>query len=256
VFSGNEQVNEGLKKFTLKLVSDAAEKVGWDFKSGEGFLTGQLRAALITSAGLVGHKGIVDEALRRFDLYISGDDKSAVHPSLRRAIFSIAVKERGESAFKAVQNEYLTTKSVDGKEICLQSLARAPTSELAQQLLAFIFSDKVAMQDKHSGTIGLANNAKVRIEVWKYIQTNWDSAVHPTLSGNAVVLERFLRNGLNKFADAKIADEIASFFKDKDNRGYDRGLQVIDDTIRSHDKYRLRDEQVVQEWLSAHGYLS
>jgi len=255
VFSGVQDVSDALKKYALKLVSPAADKVGWEFHDGEGFLTGQLRAALLTSAGLLGHKTIVPEALRRFDLYMSGEDKAAINPSLRRSVFSIAIKERGESAFKAIQNEYLTTTSIDGKEICLQSLGRVQTPELAQEFLSFIFSDKVAMQDKHSGTIALANNAKVRVEVWKFVREHWDSHVHPTLSGNMVVLERFLRFGLNKFADDKIADEIAAFFKDKDTRGYDKGLDVIDDTIRSHAKYRGRDEKVVREWLQANGYL-
>ena len=256
VFSGSEDISTALTKYHLKLVTPAVEKVGWDFKEGEGFLLGQLRASLILSAGLVGHKAIVDESLRRFDSYISGEDKNAIHPSLRRAIFATAIKQRGESALKAIQNEYLSTTSIDGKEICLQSLGRVQTPELAQAVMSFIFSDKVAMQDKHSGTISLANNSKVRPEVWKFIRDNWDSKVHPTLSGNAVVLERFLRFGLNKFADEKIADEIAAFFKDKDTRGYDKGLEVIDDTIRSYAGYKKRDERVVREWLGANGYLS
>jgi aminopeptidase N len=242
-----------MKKFHLKLISPAAEKVGWDFKDGEGFLVGQMRAALLLSAGLAGHQSTIDEALRRFDAYTSGD-KGAINPSLRTAIFSIAVKERGESAFKTVQNEYLTTTSVDGKEICLQSMGRVQTAELAQQFMSFIFSDKVALQDKHSGTIVLAANSKVNIEVWKFIRNNWDSTIHPTLGGNLVVLERFLRFGLNKFSDSALADEITEFFKDKDQRGYDRGIVVADDTIRSRDKYRRRDEAVVREWLQAHGY--
>jgi aminopeptidase N len=254
VFSGVEDISTALKKYALKLVTPAAEHAGWDFKDGEGFLVGQMRAQLITSAGLLGHKGIVEEALRRFDLYISGEDRSAINPSLRNGVFSIAIKERSEPAFKAIQNEYITTTSIDGKEICLQALGRVQTPELAQEFLSFIFSDKVAMQDKHSGTIALANNAKVRPEVWKFIREHWDSDVHPTLSGNMVVLERFLRFGLNKFADDKIADEIAAFFKDKDTRGYNKGLDVIDDTIRSHAKYRGRDETVVREWLVANGY--
>ncbi|KAF2266114.1 hypothetical protein CC78DRAFT_531973 [Lojkania enalia] len=255
VFSSAGDISEGLKKYHLKLVTPAVEKVGWDFKQGEGFLIGQLRAALILSGGLNGHQATVEEAQRRFDLYISGKDKTAIHPSLRKAVFSIAVKYGGESAFDAVQNEFLTTSSIDGKEIALQSLGRVQTPELAQKFLSFIFSDKVAMQDKHSGTIALSNNSKVRLEVWKFVQDHWEDKVYPTLSGNLVVLERFLRFGLNKFAEVQTADEIAAFFKDKDVRGYDKGLAVIDDTIRSHAKYRTRDEGVVREWLGAHGYV-
>ena len=240
----------------MKLITPSVEKIGWEFVDGEGFLTGQLRAALILSAGLLGHPATVKEARRRFDLYVSGEDKSAVHPSLRKAIFSISVKEGGEPAYNAVKNEYLNTTSIDGKEICLQSLGRVQDPRLAQNFLSFIFSPKVAMQDKHSGTVALSANSKVRIEVWKYVRDNWDTKIHPTLSGNMVVLERFLRFGLNKFAEPEIADEIADFFKSKDVRGYDRGLAVIDDTIRSHAKYKARDIEVVREWLGANGYLS
>jgi len=254
VLSNSEDVSEGLRKYHLKLITPAVEEVGWEFKSGESFLTGQLRASLLLSAGVVGHQATVDESLKRFDAYVAGD-KSAIHPSLRRAIFATAMRQRGESAFRTIQQEYLSTTSIDGKEICLQSMGRVQDPALAKEYLNFIFSDKVAMQDKHSGTIALANNSKVRAEVWNFIRDNWDSKVHPTLSGNLVVLERFLRFGLNKFADEKVADDIKAFFKGKDTRGYDKGLEVIDDTIRSYAKYAKRDEAVVREWLAANGYL-
>jgi len=256
VFSGSPDISDALRQYHLKLITPAVERIGWEFKDGESFLTGQLRASLILSAGVSGHKATVDEALKRFDSYISGSDKAAIHPSLRRAIFATAIKHRGEAAFESIKEEYLTTTSIDGREICLASFGRAQTPELAQKVMAFVFSDKVAMQDKHSATIALANNSKVRPEVWHYIRDNWDATVHPTLSGNLVVLERFLRFGLNKFADDKIADEIAAFFKNKDTRGYDKGLEVIDDTIRSYAKYGKRDAEVVRDWLKANGYLS
>ncbi|KAL5114216.1 hypothetical protein ACEQ8H_007918 [Pleosporales sp. CAS-2024a] len=255
VLSGSPDVSEGLRKYHLKLISPAVEKIGLEFKDGESFLTGQLRASLALSAGVVGHQATIDALLKKFDAFTSGD-KSAIHPSLRRAVFATAIRQRGEPAFRAVQQEYLSTTSIDGKEICLVSLGRVQSPELATEYLNYIFSDKVAMQDKHSGTIALANNSKVRIEVWKFIRDNWDTKVYPTLSGNMVVLERFLRFGLNKFADDKVADEIAAFFKDKDTRGYDKGLEVIDDTIRSYAKYAKRDEEVVREWLTANGYIS
>ncbi|KAF2182780.1 hypothetical protein K469DRAFT_711475 [Zopfia rhizophila CBS 207.26] len=255
VFSDVEDISNGLKKFALTLVTPAVEKIGWEFKKGEAFLIGQLRAALILSAGLVGHKGTVEEAKRRFDLYTSGKDRSAINPSLRKAVFAISVNNGGEAAYSAVKNEYLSTTSIDGKEICLQSLGRVQTPELAQQFLRFIFSADVAMQDKHSGTIALASNAKARLELWNFIRDNWESIIHPTLSGNLVVLERFLRFGLNKFASMDVADEIEKFFKDKDVRGFDKGLAVVDDTIRSHALYKKRDEKVVREWLVAGGYI-
>lgn len=55
IFAENNAVADGLKKFTLKLVSQATESIGWDFKPEEDYLTGQLRALLISTAGSAGH---------------------------------------------------------------------------------------------------------------------------------------------------------------------------------------------------------
>lgn len=254
IFADNETIAKGLQKFQLRLLTPAAEKIGWDFGPNEDFLRIQLRALLLSSAGGVGHKEIVTEAQRRFQLYVSGDDPKAVHPNLRSAIFRVVVSKGGRAEYEAVKNEFLQTTSVDGKEICLVSLGRVQMPELAQDFIEFVFSDKVPLQDKHSGTASLAANPKARLHLWRYIKDHWDS-VHGTLAGNFVVLDRLLKMSLKQFASHEIEREIASFFKDKDNRGYDRSLGVIADTIRSNANYKERDEQLVQEWLNAHGYL-
>lgn len=58
IFSTNELVSAGLKKFTLSLVEGATEKIGWEFAPDEDYLTGQLRALLISTAGAAGHQGL------------------------------------------------------------------------------------------------------------------------------------------------------------------------------------------------------
>lgn len=244
-----------MKKFALKLLTPATDKIGWEFAANEDLLTGQLRALLIANAGLAGHKGVVTEAQRQFAAFTSGGNTSAIHASLRSPVFRISVTEGGKEAYEAVKTFYGTTVSIDGKEIALQSLGRVQTPELAKEYLDFIFSPKVAVQDRHSGAISLAANAKVRGVVWEYIKANWDGKVYPELSGNMVVLERFLRMSLNKFASFEVKKDIDAFFADKDNRGYDRGLGVVADTITGAAKYKERDVGLVKEWLGAHGYL-
>jgi aminopeptidase N len=254
IFSGDEEVSAGLRKHTLKLISAATDKIGWEFQPNDDYLTGQLRALLISNAGLVGHEAIIAEAQRRFKAFMGGD-KKAIHPSLRNAVFKISVKNGGEEAYKAVQDEYLSTVSIDGKEITLQSMGLVQTHDLAKDYLSFAFSGKVAIQDLHSVGASLANNSKTRHAVWEYIKANWDM-IREKLGGNMVVLERFLRMSLQKFASHEVEKDIQQFFEGKDNEGYDRGLAVAGDTIRSNAQYRERDLEVVREWLGANGYLS
>ena len=253
IFAADDAIEAGLKNFTLKLVTPTVEKLGWDFASNEDFLTGQLRALIISAAAWSGHQATVTEAQRRFQLYSSGEDKSAIHQNLRLPIFRIVVAEGGKEPYEAIKREYLSTTAVDGKEICLQSLGRAQTPELAKDFVQFLFSDQVAIQDKHSGAMSLATNPKARLFLWEFIKSNWD-AVYGKLSGNMVVLDRFLKLSLTKFADHETERDIAKFFEGKDNQGYDRGLGVISDTIKGNANYKDRDGELIKEWLKAHGY--
>lgn len=69
-----------------------------------------------------------------------------------------------------------------------------------------------------------------------------------------VVFDRFLKVSLSNFADDKVNDEIRNFFKDKDNRGYDRTLAIVEDLIRSRAAMKSRDRDVILEWLKTNGY--
>lgn len=255
IFADVDDVSKGLTAFALKLVTPATDKIGLEFPEGEDLLTGQLRALLVGQAGLSGHKGVIEVAQARFAAFTSGKNTSAIHPSLRSPFFRIAVNEGGKEAYEAVKHFYTTTTSIDGKEIALQSLGRVQSQELANSYLDFLFSDAVAVQDIHTGASSLAQNAKTRLAVWEYIKTNWDSKVYPDLSDNMVVLERFLRMSLSKFSSHEVKKDIDSFFASKDNKGYDRGLGVVSNTVEGAAQYKERDTAVVREWLSVHGYI-
>lgn len=201
---------------------------------------------------LIGRARTIQEAKRRFQAYISGDRK-AIHPSLRLAVFQINVTEGGKAEYDAVKHEYLNDSSVDGKEICLQSLGRVRTPDLIKNFLEFQFSDQVATQDVHSGSIALAANAKARDALWHWIKENWE-IVHEKLSGTRVVFNRYLKKCLQNFASHEIEQDIKDFFREKDNTGYDRGLVEVSDTIRGNANYKERDEQLLLDWLRAYGY--
>lgn len=246
------EIKDRLKKFTLALVSPTVERVGWEFGPDEDFLTGRLRALILGVAGTVGHEGVVEEAVRRFKAYNAGD-KAAIHSSLRLPIFRIGVAEGGQEAFDAVTNEYLSTTTIDGREICLASLGRAREPEVVSQVLDFMLSDKVKVQDKHTPAIALSNNSDARYALWSFIRENWET-ISKQMSGNLVVLDRFVKNSLNKFASHQTLDEMEKFFADKDTAGYDKGLAAIKDTVSGNAAYVERDGENVLAWLKEHGY--
>ncbi len=70
-----------------------------------------------------------------------------------------------------------------------------------------------------------------------------------------VVLDRLVRVSLSKFASREVGHDIANFFESKDNRGYDRSLAVVADTVSGNASYKERDEASILEWLEARGYV-
>ncbi|KAI4211946.1 MAG: hypothetical protein LQ351_005286 [Letrouitia transgressa] len=253
IFAENDAVAEGLKQFTLKLVSGAVEKVRWGFSPNEDFLTGRLRTLLINTAGSAGHKATIEEAKRQFQRYVEGD-KDAIHPSLRLPVFRINITDGGKSAYDAVKQEYLNTTSIDGKEICLQALGSVQSAELVNDFMDFQFSEEVAVQDIHSGSIALAANPKARMALWAYIKDHWEG-VHKKLSTNSVIINRYFKSTLQQFASHQVEQDIANFFENKDTKGFDRGLVQVSDTVRGNANYKERDEQLILEWLKAHDYV-
>ena len=152
-----------------------------------------------------------------------------------------------------MMEEYQKTDSVDGKEICIVSLGRSSNPDLIKDYLQFVLSEKVASQDVHTGAASLAANAKARTLMWDFLKANW-SLVEQRLGSNKVLLQRFVKLSLAKFADHDVEQDIERFFEDKDKGGIDRSLLIVSDSIRTNANYKARDEKLVLEWLKAHGY--
>jgi ERAP1-like C-terminal domain len=147
----------------------------------------------------------------------------------------------------------VSTTTIDGKDIALTAMGQIQdNTTLLADLLPFMFTT-VPIGDVHTGAMSLAANRITRAGLWEYIKNNWEM-VREKLGGNMVVLDRFLKLSLQKFSDLEVEKDIAAFFKGKNNRGYDRTLAVVSDTIKGRAGYKSRDKGILLEWLTAHGY--
>ena len=194
----------------------------------------------------------IDQAKRQFASYTSGN-KDAIRPSLRSVVFRINVKYGSKGDYDAIRHEFSQTTSIDGKEVCLRSLGTAPTAELAKDLLHFMFSDEVAVQDLHFGAVSLAVNTIGRKALWNFIVEDWDK-VWAKMSSRPIVMARFVKNTLSEFSTSGMEETMDQFFKDKDQSGWDRAVTQAMDAVRTKAKYRERDEQLLLEWVKVHGY--
>ena len=253
VFSTNKTIAAGLKAYALSLVSKAANQIGWEFPSGEDYLTGQLRKLLLEMAASAGHEEIIAEGKKRFAQWQLGN-KTAIHQNLRSVIFNMNVSQGGKAEYDTVKDEYCNTTSVDGKEICLRALGRTRDHDLTTDLLNFVTSDSVPPQDMHSVAMAIAHNNYTRMVYWDYTKANW-ARIHGRFSVSNMVMDRWIKMGLAQYSDFSVEEDIMAFFKDKDTKAFERSLVVVSDMIRGNAKYKERDEKLVLEWLKTHRYV-
>ena len=164
------------------------------------------------------------------------------------------MRKGGKDAYETVKRLFIETTASDVRERLLTALCKIQTPDLVHDLLDFsLLSGKVPAQDVHYAIAALLANATARPAQWDYIKRNWD-AILAKLGGNFVVLDRFVQHAIGRFSSFDAERDIADFFRDKDTKGYDRGIEQKLDAIRGNAKYKERDADLVLEWLKANGY--
>lgn len=257
-FEQSSEVKSGLSAYTRSLVSPMVKRLGWEFKDSDDYLTVQLRALLISAAGNAGDKEVVAEAKSQFAKFAAGE-KAAIHPNLRRAVFSIVISqedlsdEEAQAVYDSILKEVLAPSSVDGKEIAVFALGKAKKEKLIKDNLDLLLSGKVAVQDLHTLAASLASNPSARWAFWQFIKENW-AAIYSLMSGNMVILDRFVKLSIVNFSSKKAYEDIESFFADKDTHGFERSVGQGLDVIKSYAAWVERDGESVAAWLKEHGY--
>lgn len=92
---GDKSTREALEAFRRSLVGPKARGIGWTFSEKDSHVEQQFKAMLFGAAGSAGDVEIVTAAKEMFTKYMAGD-KEALHPNIRRSVFSITLKYGGE----------------------------------------------------------------------------------------------------------------------------------------------------------------
>lgn len=262
IFGDDDLIKSGLEKFTLRLIDNALKKVGWDIPAGEDFNTSLLRKRLLLAAGINGHPGVTDEALKRYTAHAASPKDNPLHADLRTPIYRAALKSDPASTTAFLKDQWYTTDAVDGKEVCLTTLGNCTDETIiSSTLIPFLFNlsppanakDSVPAGDAHYLASTLASNRVARPILWKFVRENWVQ-VEKKLGGNPILLDRFVSVSLSKFTTFKDVEDIDEFFKDKDCTAFSRTLETAKDAVRVRAAYKERDAAVLKEWLVANGY--
>ena len=208
-------------------------------------------------------RSVTLEALKKFNAWAENRDSGVIHPTLRLAVYHVAIKNNPSKAVEVLKDEWYNTKAIDGRTICLSALGGVKDEAIIKDtILPFLFnasppapaSDSVPSADMHVLSASLAGNPVARPLQWQYVQDKWD-AVAAKL-GNPIVVDRFVQVSLPGFNNTEAVGEIEAFFEGKDTKSFDRTLETVKDKIRGRAAYRERDIEGLREWLTSTGYMS
>lgn len=249
----DESVKDALKAFQLNLCSTKAHELGWEFSENEDHILSQFKSLMFGSAGLAGDKKIQAAAKEMFGKFLAGDF-AAVHPNLRASVFAMVLRDGGVKEWDALLARYHSAPTADEKNTCLRSLGRARSPELIEKTLKLALSGEVKTQDIYMPIGGLGTTSTGIEQRFEWMRKNWDELVEK-LPPSMTMLSSVVSICVAGFTSEKQVRQVEDFFKDKDQKGFDRSLQQSIDSIRAKANWLERDGDDVLGWLKESGYL-
>lgn len=262
IFGEDKQILGALQKFTLQLIEKGLKQVGWEPVAGEDINTTLLRKRLLLTAIVNGDEEANAKALSIFEAYKANPSTSPIHADLRTCVYRAAIRANPAEAVSFLKQEWFSTKSIDGKDICLSAMGHASDATVIRDvLLPFLFSisppaaatDSIPPADMHWLAMAMSNNRAARSYLWTHMRDHWEE-VEAKLGGNPIVLDRLVNVSLPKFSDYETLKDIETFFEKGSTKGFDRTLETVKDSIRGRAAYKERDAKELKAWLCEKGW--
>ncbi|CAA3003859.1 aminopeptidase M1 [Olea europaea subsp. europaea] len=201
---------DNVKLFFINLFRYPAETLGWDPKQGEGHLDAMLRGEVLTALASFGHETTLNEANRRFHIFLDDRNTPVLPPDLRRTVYVAImqnVSKSNRSGYDSVLRVYRETDLSQEKTRILGSIASCRDPEIIHEFLNFLLSSEVRSQDV---VFGLSVSRDGRETAWTWLKENWDH-INKTY-GSGFLIVRFISAIVSQFSSYEKAEEVEQYF--------------------------------------------
>lgn len=208
----SDAAGDAVMQFVSRLFAHVVEYVGWDVKTSDDPNTPLLRTLVLRLACVAGDKAAVDEALRRFDAYVTSG--AALTPDLKTVVYNTAASHGGAERWNALYKLFKAEESSEELRRLLAALGRAADAALLQQALDMVFRDEVRGQDAVFVFTAIASNmgeAGKRL-AWKTLSERWDEC-HVRYGGDNFLWSGIVGAATGYFSTRADAEMVAAFFE-------------------------------------------
>ncbi|TYZ58892.1 hypothetical protein PybrP1_008181 [[Pythium] brassicae (nom. inval.)] len=234
-----------LQQYIRTLFSRVMARLTWEKRAdSRDSNEGQFRKTVISRLGFAGDHDVVQEAKRRFQLYMSGE-KAALSADIRGVVFNIQAAHGDASHAKQLQALYETSDFAEEREDALVAIGRVPGAATKQLVLEWAL-DKVRVQDISGVFVSTGSDKVGRELAWTFVQKHWDVLAKKYSS---MTLGGIVAATISRFSSEARAVEVEAFLATKDTAGYTRRIDGALERIRLKSLELHRDRESVAQWL-------
>lgn len=238
---------QAYQQWVARLLTPAADAVGWTPQPNETGHQKELRAVLLVALGYTAHdpkaiataQRIAQEALQNAD---------SVDRELAMAALQVAAANDDGKLYDQVMGHLQNAKTPGLYDLYLRTLARFTRPELVKKTLQYALSPAVRSQDAPSVIARVLQNPAAEKQAWSFVQSHWTE-----ISNEGGAFSRgIIVSAAGNACDSNMHDELQDFFSTHKAPAAERTLKQSLELINYCVDLKARQGGQLTSWLQQH----
>jgi tricorn protease interacting factor F2/3 len=235
IFKNDGKLGSKIKDISMRYYNKILKDLGWKKGDNESNTDTIMRTSAILNLGILGDKIVIAKIKVMFDNYIN--QKVPIDTDIRTVAYKISARVGSESTLDRFINLYKNEQIPEEKIRFMHAIGSVIEPKQVDKAFAFVLSGNVRMQYLDYIPTFLSSEDYGEKILLGWVKTNWKRFMGMFEAGGPGGLDDFV-DLLSIYDDQKRRDEIAAFFKKKENyrndikRSIVKTLEYIDINIR------------------------
>ncbi len=243
-----EPGREAFQAYARALLAPPLRRLGWDSRAGEAYETTQLRARIIGALGQYNDPGVVQEARKRFELFL--DKPESLAPDLREPVLYTVGRYATAGTYEQLHTLAVAAQRLEDKQLYYRALQRALAPELAQQTLALSLTDEMPTVEATTNPASVAKAGEHAAVAWDFVQRNFKALIDKVdVYGRNYYVARIME----AFSDTAHADELEAFVKANLPPSAVPIAARTAEAMRQRARLKKRELPVIDHWIERNG---
>jgi aminopeptidase N len=237
---------ESYHRYICSLFGPKLQALGWEEKAAEDSEAHQMRAMLIETLGFFGDRDVIDEAFKRFEMYLQ--NPATLPPNLRKPVLLIVGRYSSDTTYDQLRSRIPQALTQEERRLLLRALSIALDPELVQKTLTYLLTDNEPPAAAAGAIESLAAQGEHPEIAWEFATNHLEELQRRF---GAARCNRLVSACASGFADERHANDVVDFFKENLPADAIPSAEKTAELIRFRAKLKARELPVINKWIEA-----